>query len=312
MVKLFKPKFWEKREINFFAIFLFPLSLLTMLIIFLKRTFIKSLDFEIPVICVGNIYIGGTGKTPTSIFIAKELLKLGFKPAILRKYYISHADEYGLIKNEFNGLIVNKSRVDGILEAKEQGFKTIVLDDGFQDIKIRKTLSIICFNQNQKIGNGLVLPAGPLRENLIVLKSAHLIIINGKKDLDFEKKILKINKNLEIFYSHYKPINLNEFKNCNLLAIAGIANPDNFFNLLEENELIIKEKLVFPDHYKFNESEIKNIIKKAKDKNLKIIMTEKDFYKVKNYATDNINYLKVSMEIDDKQKLLKKLKEINV
>ena len=110
---------------------------------------------------------------------------------------------------------------------KISGYDSVILDDGFQDYSIKKDLNILCFNKNQLIGNGLLLPSGPLREGLNSLERADIIIINGEKDSEFEK-ILKINKNLEIYYSIYNPVNLNEFKNKELLAIAGIGNPENF------------------------------------------------------------------------------------
>ena len=105
----------------------------------------------------------------------------------------------------------------------------------------------------------------------------------------FEKKILNINKNLHIVYSNYSPKNLNKFRNRKLLAFAGIGNPKNFFKLLEENNLMVEKKIVFPDHYQFTIEEFQNIILEAKKKKLKIIMTEKDFFKTKNFDTEK-NY----------------------
>lgn len=114
MIKIFKPKFWDKKKFNFFSFILFPLSLFTITVIYFKKFFTNSKKFKIPIICVGNIYIGGTGKTPTSIFLAKEISKLGFKTAILRKFYKSHYDEYNQIKSSYSELVVNKDRVEGL------------------------------------------------------------------------------------------------------------------------------------------------------------------------------------------------------
>ena len=235
--------------------------------------------------------------------MAKELFELGKKPAILRKYYKSHDDEHRLIKNKFKSLILCQDRSDGIKEAEKSLFDMVILDDGLQDYKIKKDLSIVCFNQNQLIGNGLVIPSGPLRENLNALKDANIILINGNKDIDFEKKILNVNKNLEFFYSYFKPTNIERFKNKRLLALAGIGNPENFFKLLQENDLNIEKKLIFPDHYEFTKTEIKNIVKNAKNKNLQIIMTEKDYFKIKDFNIPEIQYLEVSLEIKQKNKL---------
>ena len=308
MLKIYKPKFWDKK--NFFSILLYPLSLITLVIIFFKKKFSYEIKFELPVICVGNIYVGGTGKTPTSILISKELFKHNIRAAIVRKLYKSHEDEYNQIKNNSKNLIVGKDRLSGIRKAEKSNYQLVILDDGLQDYKIKKDLSIVCFHQNQLAGNEFVLPAGPLREHLNSLRNANIVLINGNRDLAFEKKIFKINKHLKIFYSYYKPININNFKKHKLLAIAGIANPENFFKLLEANNLYIEKKLIFPDHYKFNENELKNIIKISKKKNLKIIMTEKDFFKINKFNIKELNYLQVSLEISKKEKFMKEIKKI--
>jgi len=310
MVKIFKPKFWDKGKFNFFSLILFPFSLVTLLIIYFKKHFKIKNKFKIPIICIGNIYIGGTGKTPTSILLAQEITKLGFRTAILRKLYKNHYDEYNQIKSSFSNLIVNKNRVKGLAELENNNYDFAILDDGLQDYRIKKDLSIVCFNSNQLIGNGLVIPAGPLRESLNAIANANLVLINGDKAEQFEKKLLKINRKLKILYSYYKPTNIEEFKNHNLLALAGIANPENFFKLLEKNNLIIREKLIFPDHYKFDKKEIQNIIAKAEKNNLKIVMTEKDFFKLNNFNLDNINYLKVSLEIPNKKDIINEIKKL--
>jgi len=308
-MKLSKPKYWYKKN-SFFSVLLLPITLITLIVIFFKKKLSIAIKFKLPIICVGNIYIGGTGKTPTSILLSKELTKLGKKPVILRKYYKNHKDEHKLIKNGFKNLILDKNRVEGVRKAEKEEYDSVILDDGLQDYKISKDLKIVCFNQKQLIGNGLVLPSGPLRENLNTLKNANIILINGKKDKNFEKLILSINLNLEIFYSQYKPYNLDEFRNKKLLAIAGIGNPENFFQLLEENNLFIEKKLIFPDHYRFTKNEIQNIVEKAKIKNYQIVMTEKDYFKIKDFNIDKIGYLKVSLEIEEKNKLIEKIRKI--
>ena len=311
MIKINKPKFWD-RKIGLISILFFPLTLIVIFFTSLKKKITKTRGFKIPIICVGNIYLGGTGKTPTSILLANELSKLGKKPLILRKYYKNHNDEYSLIKNYFKNLIISKNRIEGLKEAEKSNFDMVILDDGLQDYKIKKNLSIVCFNNNQLIGNGMVLPSGPLRENLSILKNIEIVIINGKKNINFENKILNINKKLEIFYSFYKPINLDQFKNKKLLALAAIGNPENFFQLVEKNDLKIFKKKIFPDHYQFSKAEMQNILKEAEKKNYQIIMTEKDYYKINHYKLKKINYLRVSLEIYNKEKLLKKINSLYV
>ena len=306
-MKLNKPNFWDLKN-SIFSILLLPFSLIVLMSVLIKKKLTKTIRFNIPIICVGNIYIGGTGKTPSSIFLAKELSALGKNPVILRKYYKSHSDEHRLIKKKFQNLILCQNREEGIREAEQSNFDTVILDDGLQDYKIKKNLSIVCFNQNQLLGNGFVIPAGPLRESLNALKNAHLILINGKKDSEFEKKVLNINKDLEIFYSFFEPINIEKFKNKKLLAIAGIGNPENFFKLLMENNLNIEKKLFFPDHYEFTKAEIKSIVEDAKNKNLQIIMTEKDYYKIENFNILEIEYLKLSLKIINKTRFIQTIR----
>ena len=178
------------------------------------------------------------------------------------------------------------------------------LDDGFQDYSIKKNFNIICFNDNQLLGNGFTLPSGPLREKLSSLKEAHIILINGVKNLDFEKKLLNINHKLKFFYSSYKPIKVEQFKNKNLLAIAGIGNPEKFFQLLEQNDLKIEKKLIFPDHYEFTNNDINYILKLTKENNYHIVTTEKDFYKIKEPGNEMFKFLKVSLEIEKKEELI--------
>ena len=303
-MKLFKPKFWKSNK-NFFTVLLIPLSLITWIYIILKKTFIQKVKFNIPVICVGNIFIGGTGKTPLSIHIARKLSENGKNPAIVRKYYKSHKDEHKMIISYYNKLILNLNRSKGIYEALEKGYDAVILDDGFQDYKIKKNLSIICFNSNQLIGNGYLFPSGPLRESLGSLRNANILIINGDRSLDFEQKILKIQKDLKIYYSNYKPLNIQEFKNKKLLAISGIGNPENFFKILKDNQMNIQKKMVYPDHYEFTKNEMLKIIEYAKKNDFQIVMTEKDYYKIKDFSLENIKYLKVKLEIEKEEEFIK-------
>ena len=239
-MKINKPIFWDKK-VSFLSLLLFPLSLIISVLIFLKRRLSRVSKFNIPIICVGNIYIGGTGKTPLSIYIANELNKIGKNVVILRKLYEEHVDEHDLIRSYHTNLILSKNRAASLRKIEKSNFDTVIMDDGLQEYKIKKNISIACFNSNQLIGNGLVIPSGPLRENLNSLKNINIVVINGNKNKSFEEKILKINNKLKIFYSSYKPINLGDFKNKRLLAIAGIGNPENFFSLIEQNNLNVQK-----------------------------------------------------------------------
>ena len=306
-MKLYKPKFWDHK--NFISLSLFPVSLMIQLVILLKKKFTKVSSFKIPIVCIGNIYVGGTGKTPLSILVSKELSKIGKKPVIIRKYYKEHMDEHSMIKENFNHLILNSDRTSAIQEAQNNNFDTAILDDGFQDYKIKKDLSIICFNSNFE-GNDFVIPAGPLRENLNSIKNAQIIVINGYKNLKFEKKILEINNNIDIYYSKYKAIDYAKFSQKELLVITGIGNPENFLELLNSHKLKIAKKYIFPDHYTFNKEELNNFKSEAKKNGYQIICTEKDYHRIKKHSVDEIDFLRVELVLDKKETLIKKIQDI--
>ena len=306
-MKLIKPKFWDHK--NFISLSLFPVSLIIQLVILLKKKFTKISSFKIPIVCIGNIYVGGTGKTPLSILVSKELSKIGKKPVIIRKYYKEHMDEHSMIKENFNHLILNSDRTGAIREAQNMNFDTAILDDGFQDYKIKKDLSIICFNSNFE-GNDFVIPAGPLRENLNSIKNAQIIVINGYKNLKFEKKILEINNNIDIYYSKYKAIIYAKFSQKELLVITGIGNPENFLELLNSHKLKIAKKYIFPDHYTFSKEELNNFKSEAKKNGYQIICTEKDYHRIKKYSVDEIDFLRVELVLEKKETLIKKILDI--
>tara|TARA_A100001015_G_scaffold5095_1_gene6456 strand:- start:2682 stop:3614 length:933 start_codon:yes stop_codon:yes gene_type:complete len=308
-MKIFKPKFWNSK-LNFFSIILLPLSFLFKIMIFIKKIITKEKKFKIPIICIGNIYLGGTGKTPLSIFLGNELIKRKKEPVIVRKFYLNHKDEHDLIKENFKNFLTNRNRTIALSKAEEGNFDSVILDDGFQDLNIKKDLNILCFNQDQLIGNGYVLPAGPLREDLSAIKKTDIVIINGDKNKFFEEKLLKINQKVLIYYSKYTPQNINDFKEKKLFVFAGIGNPENFFKLLENNNLKIHRKFKFPDHYILSKKELINIIDEAKKNNCQILTTEKDYYRIKDYKFDEIKYLKIKVQINNKEKLIDRILKV--
>ena len=298
-----KPKFW--RSINIFSIILLPFSFLYFLLFSLKKNFANKQEFNIPIICVGNIFVGGTGKTPLSIYIHNFLKKKKFKPAIARKYYKSHFDEIKLTETKVSHFFSHKNRVSAITEAAKKGNNIVILDDGFQDFSIKKDLNIICFNTTDFIGNGFILPAGPLREPLQNLSKAQIVIINGKKNKDFENKIKGLSNSIEVFYSQYVIKKKTNLINKKILAFAGIGNPKSFFNLLKENKLKVKREISFPDHYSYTKNDIKNMIQKAKKENLKLVTTEKDYHRIKSLGLKKIDYISIDLKIE-KYKIFEK------
>ncbi len=307
-MRIKKPKFWDTRK-NIFSYLLFPITTFVFLFIILKKKITKVKNFKIPIVCIGNIYIGGTGKTPLSIKIAKELEKVGRNPVIVKKFYENQIDEHLLIREKNVPLVTHKRR-DLAIDKAEIKFDLAILDDGFQDYSIKKDLSILCFNSNQLIGNGLLIPSGPLRENLNEIKRAQIIIINGTKNTDFEKSIFKINKKIKIFYSIYELNNANEFKESSIHAMAGIGNPNNFFDLLEKNGLKIKKKIPYPDHYEFDKNEIMGMVENAKKDDSIFLTTEKDFLRIKKFEIQEINCCFVNLKIFGEEKLLNEINKL--
>ena len=305
----FKPKFWDKNKISFFSIFLFPTPWLIKLLSFFKRAITKTHQCSIPIICVGNIYLGGTGKTPLCVEIFSILKNLNMNPAFIRKQYDAFQDEVKLQKRT-GPVYQSKKRIDALKEAIQNKTNVAILDDGFQDFSINKNLSIICFNEKQWIGNGLVIPSGPLREKLTALKRCNYVFINGNQNWESKKTLKRYNPNIKIFYTQYKLINLDDIKNKKVLAFAGIANPTNFFDLLKNNNIEIIKTLNFPDHYNFKKTDIINLNNKAKELNACLVTTEKDYFRLNNEDRKNINCLKIELFINNKEEFINELKKI--
>ena len=303
-----KPRYWDDK-FSLISLLLLPISLIIVVLAIVKKNITRKIKHKIKVICVGNLYLGGTGKTPLAIDLVKSLKNHGKKTTLIKKFYKNHVDEFNLIKSNKISYFFDKTRNTAISKAKKNKYNVVVLDDGFQDPSFYKDLSIICFNEKQLIGNGRIIPAGPLRESMRSLKNAKIIVINGKKNIKFEQKILAISKCIKIYYSKYRPVNSKEFKNYNLIAFSGIGNPENFFSLLKESKLKVTKVISYPDHYKFSKNELLKIISTAKKNNLKIITTEKDYYRIKHFKLNEIRYLKTKLEIKNKDKFFKNVLE---
>ena len=299
-----KPEFWDKSELSIWSIILYPFSLL-FLIISLGAKFLKiKKKFPIPIVCVGNIYTGGTGKTPLALEIFKITKSYGKNPAFIKKGYDYLYDEIQML-DKAGKIYSDKNRKEAIKSLISDKHDVAILDDGFQDLSIEKDFSILCFNSRQLIGNGFLIPAGPLRESFNSIKKADCVLINGDRNIVFENKINKINKNIKIFYSKYKIKNVENFKNKEVVAFAGIGNPSNFFHLLKENNINVKKTYSFPDHYNYSENDFSKIIG---DKNMKIITTEKDYFRMNDRQKQNCDFVKVDLEIENKSEFVNLIK----
>ena len=159
-----KPEFWDYSRLSIWAIILYPFSILFLIVSLLIKLLKIQKKFSIPIICVGNIYVGGTGKTPLALEIFKIIKSSEKNPGFVKKGYDYLYDEIQILK-KVGKTFTNKNRKEAISSLILSGYDVAILDDGFQDFSIKKDFSILCFNSNQLIGNGLILPSGPLREN---------------------------------------------------------------------------------------------------------------------------------------------------
>ena len=305
-MNLKKPKFWDSKKPNVIAYILFPLAFLIQFFISnSKKNNLKK--FKIKTICVGNIYVGGTGKTSLSIKLNQLLMKEKIKSCFIKKFYNNQVDEQKLLKSK-GKLFVSHKRIEAIKQAESENYDIAILDDGLQDNTIKYDLSFVCFNNINWIGNGMTIPSGPLREKVEKLKKYHHIFLNGNlENLDFLKKeVLKINPQITIHVGKYKPVNMENFKkNENYLIFSGIGNHKTFLSMIKNYGLNVLKDMEFPDHYNYKSEDIEKIFNEAEKLNCKIITTEKDYFRLNNIYLNKILYIKTELQIIDEEKLLK-------
>ena len=311
-MKLKKPKFWDYKKPSFLSYLLLPFSMILVLIDKIKSK-PKFSNLKIKTICVGNIYIGGTGKTSLTIKIKEILDKNNIKACFIKKFYPNQTDEQKLLSK--NGtLFSNLKRITALDEAITKGFEVAIFDDGLQDSSIKYDLEIVCFNNLNWIGNGLTLPSGPLRENINNLKSYENVFLNGNEEslIAIKEQIRKINPNIDINSGKYTPLNINEFdENQSYLVFSGIGNHKTFIEMLKNNKLKIVSDLEYPDHYQYSKKDFDEIIINAKKYNAHIITTEKDYLRLENFNRNEILYVKSSLDILNEESLTNKLIKLN-
>ena len=310
-MKFKKPKFWDLKKPNFISFLLLPLTLPIILNNYFLGFKSKKKNTKIKTICVGNIYLGGTGKTPTTIKLYEILENLKFNVSTAKKFYKSQSDENTILQNKTN-FITAKNRTKIINNAIETKQNIVIFDDGLQDQNISYDVSFVCFDGENFVGNGCLMPSGPLREKLNSLQKYDGIF--WKSDTEISKVqldiIKKYNPNIHIFETHFEILNLKKFNlNNNYLIFSGIGSPKGFKNILVKNGFKIIKELIFPDHYDYKKDEIENIKKKAKDINAKIITTEKDFVKVSQFDSKDIESVNIKLNIKNEQNLIKFLKD---
>ena len=320
-----KPKFWDKKNYSFLSIILYPLSIIYYIALLIKKKFISTKKFSVPIICIGNIYIGGTGKTSAAIEVFKILNKLkktcfltsGYGRTNNKDIYLDKlnyeeeslentGDESRLL-NQFGNVYISNNRAKAINLIKNLGYEIIVLDDGFQDSSVYKDINILCFDSKNWIGNGQLIPAGPLREPVSCIKNADFLIIKGENNEKIEKEAKKINPNINILRMENKIENIEILKNKTYVAFCGIGNPDNFFETLENHNIKIKKKIIYPDHFNFSEKNYEFLFNEAKNNNCELITTEKDYIRINPENKNKIYYTKLSNTLIGNELLTTKL-----
>ena len=298
-----KPKFWDLNKPNLISYLLTPFTLpLIVNNFFLNKK--KKVD-GIKSICVGNIYVGGTGKTTTTIKLYEILKKNYSKICTGKKFYINHQDEKSILENKTN-LLSDDTRIKIIEIAIKNKQKIIIFDDGLQDKKLDYDLKFVCFDSENWIGNGKLIPAGPLREKISSLKKYDAVFL---KDNEYDNEkieiIKKYNSNIEVFNTSYQIKNLNLFDlSKKFLIFSGIGNPKNFRNILKKNKFKIIDEIIFPDHFDYKQKNIDYIKDRAKKNDAEIITTEKDFVKISKFDDKNINFLDIDLKIENEKKLI--------
>tara|TARA_Y100001954_G_C15801723_1_gene600484 strand:+ start:755 stop:1714 length:960 start_codon:yes stop_codon:yes gene_type:complete len=303
------PKFWKKK--NFLSFIFLFFSFIYILIYRIYLLINKEKEIGVPIICVGNAIIGGSGKTPIVIKLRKILKKKYKNIFVLTKGY-KGSDKGPLLvslKNNFRSVgdeslihaihgktCVSKNRLKGAYFCKNNKSDLIIMDDGLQSKNVKKNLRFLVIDNDYMFGNNRVFPAGPLREPFEdSIKKAHAVIIIGKKRR--EKFII----NKPIFYAN-KKIYVKKRLKKDIFAFSGLGNNENFFNALKE-KFNIKNFKSFPDHHVYKNSEIEQIISISQKKDLSILCTLKDYLKIPKEYKDKINFADLEIKFEKEKEL---------
>ncbi len=283
------PSHWQNKNLLSYA--LLPLGFLYARATALRLKYKKSRAVNIPVICIGNLTAGGTGKTPTAIAIADIIQNLGKKPFFVsrgyggnisgvivdnRKHTPKQVGDEPLLLSQKAGVSINADRFAAAQKAIDNGAEVIIMDDGFQNPGLKKDLSFLVFDGGSGIGNAFPLPAGPLRENFAEgIKRADAAIIIGEDRNDLHSKL----KNIPVFEAN---ICAKSAENIDkpVIAFAGIGRPQKFYDSLYAENVNVIQTVDFPDHHFYSENELQNLLDMAQQKNADLITTSKDWVKI--------------------------------
>ena len=314
------PKFWYKKNniSKVQIILLYPFSILWILIDAFKSYFSKTYKSKLKVVCIGNLTVGGTGKTPFSIYTYKILKNLGYNPVFLTRGYggfkkgplevnnSHHFRDVGdesILLNKVGTTIVSRNRSLGakFIEKHKDKFNVIIMDDGLQNYQLNQDIKFLLVDKQLQLGNGYCIPAGPLRQSIERgLNDIDKIILTGENN-NYEKNLLK-SFNIPVIKSNIKIAIPLKIKKEKLLAFCGLANPNKFFDTLKKNGYQISFTKIFPDHYAYKKEDVNNLIFDANNRNLKLITTEKDYVKISENK-NHIHPLQIELQLSVKDKL---------
>jgi tetraacyldisaccharide 4'-kinase len=281
-----------------------------------------GLDAGVPVICVGNYHVGGAGKTPTVLALAKLLRDLGETPVVLSRGYggklhgpvkvdpARHAaadvGDEPLMLAATLPVVVSRQRADGVPMARSLAATVILLDDGFQSPAVTKDASLIVIDGDRGLGNGQVFPAGPLRAPLppqIARTDALIIVGNGMAADRVAAGIAGEGK--PVLRAHLAPneASVAALRGKRVLAFAGIGDPARFFGTLQASGIDVARSRAFADHHAFSRAEIDSLIAEATSDALTLVTTEKDLARLPGGERMGIVPFPVTLEFEDAAKL---------
>ena len=310
------PQFWYEPN-TWKAKFLYPLGYFYNLLTLLRGKLAKPQSYSCLTICIGNLNVGGTGKTPTTIALAQHFLKKGLQVHVVSRGYKGKfqgtflvdpqkhkSDEVGdepLLMSEFTSVWVSNKRKNGIAAAENAGAQIVLLDDGFQDPSFHKDFSLIVVDGEKGFGNKKCMPAGPLRENIVQgFKRADALVIVGERIYKFDT----FPTHLKIIHSTLKPIETGmNWKEGKYLAFAGIADPSKFFKTLRSLGANLIDCVALSDHQKLDGQVLKRLERKANSAHAQLVTTEKDAVRLSNTYRKKVLSLPVRIEFDDKNEL---------
>jgi len=292
--------------------------------VFYKIGIKKQYKINVPVVSVGNLTLGGTGKTPFSIFVAKYYKSIGLKPAILTRGYGN--DENRIIE-KLSGIdvFVGQDRVKNSEVAIANGNNILILDDGFQHRRIKRDLDIVILNSENPFGNEQVFPLGTLREPIKSMYRADIVLLSKVDRLNKEKvselcKEIKERFNIDIFatfkYRMEKVLDFygnivskDVFLDKKSILISGIGDPKYFHHIAGIIGIQIIDMYVYSDHYPYSQKDIDFLNDECEKKGVDIIfMTEKDFIKIQNLnlagVKDKIRIMCIEVEIEKNEEKL--------